>query len=110
MTKSHTYRLAIALAAAVVALAVGAGAQASDRPPGMTAQQYRAELVRGDALNRLYGLGKYAHTAPVAAPASSPVSGFDWGDAGIGFAAAVGTMLVAAATLVAARRRPLLHG
>src|SRR5260221_2512118 len=52
----------------------------------MTLQQARAELARGQGLNRL------AKQYTTAAEPVSAVSGngFDWGDAGIGVAAALG--------------------
>ncbi len=46
-----------------LALAGTASAQPGERPARMTAQQYRAELIRGDALNARYGLGKYSLAA-----------------------------------------------
>jgi hypothetical protein len=57
-TRSHIAHVAIAIILAGVAAApVYAG---SGRPPEMTPQQYKAMVVRSEALNALYGLGKPA--------------------------------------------------
>jgi hypothetical protein len=59
-------RTTIAIAATTGLLVVAAGAAAwtgEPPPPGMTAQQYRAELIRGDALDQRYHLGKYSLAA-----------------------------------------------
>src|SRR2546428_10069714 len=68
----------------------------------MTPRQARAERVRGPGLNRL--AKRYGATA---APASSTgaADGFDWGDAGLGVAAAFGAMLLVAAGAIALRKR-----
>lgn len=67
----------------------------------MTLQQARAELARGQGLNLL------AKQYTAAAKPVSAVSGngFDWGDAGIGVAAAIGAMLLAAASAIGFRKR-----
>jgi hypothetical protein len=67
----------------------------------MTPQQARTELARGQGLNRL------AKQYTTAAEPVSAVSGngFNWGDAGIGVAAAIGSMLLAAAGVIGLRRR-----
>lgn len=57
-TRSHIAHVAIGIVLAGVAAApVYAG---SGRPPEMTPQQYKAMVVRSEALNALYGLGKPA--------------------------------------------------
>jgi hypothetical protein len=67
----------------------------------MTPQQARAELARGHGLNRL--AARYAIAASPASVAAG--KSFDWGDAGIGVAAAIGAMLLAAAAAIALRKR-----
>jgi hypothetical protein len=56
-------KIGIAVAAATLVLAGAAVAQTGQRPPGMTAQQYTAEQIRGQALNKRYHLGKYSLAA-----------------------------------------------
>ena len=63
---------------------------------GPTKQELRALNLRGDALNRIYHLGPYARVTG---------SSFHWGDAGIGSAATLGTILLGLAAAVAVRRR-----
>lgn len=67
----------------------------------MTLQGARAELARGWGLNRL------AKQYTTAAEPVSAVSGngFNWSDAGIGVAAAIGSMLLAAAGAIGLRKR-----
>jgi hypothetical protein len=56
--RKHIHRVA-ALLTAVAALAFFAGSvqAANSRPAGMTKAEYRALMLRGEALNRQYGLG-----------------------------------------------------
>ena len=56
-TRSHIAHAAIGIVLAAVAAAPAFG---SGRPPEMTPQQYKAMVVRSEALNALYGLGKPA--------------------------------------------------
>jgi hypothetical protein len=62
--RTHIHRVA-ALLTAVAALAFFAGSAqaASSRPAGMTKAEYRALILRSEALNRQYGLGSYKPTA-----------------------------------------------
>lgn len=70
----------------------------------LSPQQARAELARGQGLNRL--AERYtATTKPVSA---GPADGFDWGAAGIGFGAAFGAMFLAAAGALVLRKRARL--
>lgn len=73
----------------------------------MTPQQARAELARGQGLNRL--AEQYAAAAQPIPTGSG--DGFDWSVAGIGVGAGFGALfLVAAGALVLRRRgRPVLH-
>jgi hypothetical protein len=82
----------------------------------MTAQQWQAELARGDALNQRYGLGAYAETAgpsTVATPAPPRVvtvtaDDFDWGAAVIGAGVVFGIALASAGALMALHKRRTL--
>jgi LPXTG-motif cell wall-anchored protein len=60
-----------------------------------TKQEARALELRGAALNTLYGLPR----------TKAPGASFEWGDAGIGSAATLGTLLLGLAAAVAFRRR-----
>ena len=59
--RKHIHRVA-ALLTAVAALAFFAGSvqAANSRPAGMTKDAYRALMLRSEALNERYGLGKWA--------------------------------------------------
>jgi hypothetical protein len=92
-----------------------------------TKAEYRALMIRSEALNRKYGLGAYQLPAPVvsekigglqlpAQPEESTVvasggSEFDWGDAGIGAGVILAGILAAMGGAVALRHRygPLAH-
>ena len=114
----------LTLIVSLAALALTQAALAKPVQPASKAAVIRAETLRGDALNRMFGLGKYTSPTPAQLRAiqrrsiatnryyglgqfarpSAP--GFDWTDAGIGGAAVLGTVLLAAAgAAVAARRR-----
>lgn len=80
------------------------GAFGTDVTTTMTPQQARAELAQGQGLNRL--AKQYTTAAkPVSAVSGKSGNGFDWGDAGIGVAAAFGAMLLAAASAIGFRKR-----
>jgi len=77
----------------------------SFRNAGGDAAAMHALMLRSDALNRKYHLGRYA-----AAPLPRQSGGFDWGDAGIGAAAGLGLVLFAGGAVLAGRkRRTLAH-
>ena len=134
--RKHIHRVA-ALLTAVAALAFFAGSvqAANSRPAGMTKAEYRALMLRSEALNRQYGLGSGTHK-PAAmgwqeyralvlrskalnakyglggahVVASTPAvtvaeNGFVWGDFAIGAAAMLGLVLVATGFFAAATRR-----
>ena len=63
----------------------------------------RALMLRSEALNRKYHLGRYAVT-----PLTRQSGGFGWGDAGIGAAAILGLVLFAGGVLLATRKRRTL--
>jgi hypothetical protein len=90
----------------------------SNVPVGFTKAEYRALMLRSQALDRMYGLGQssrpavssevstgvvqpFSHTAQ---PVAATDDGFNWGDAGIGAAAVFGTMLLGAASVLTLRR------
>src|SRR6266508_1022189 len=64
---SRAARLAVvvAIAAATITAAGSAGA-ANGIPRGVTAQEWQALLIRGEALNRQYHLGTYANSNALA--------------------------------------------
>jgi hypothetical protein len=121
--RKHIHRVA-ALLTAVAAFAFVAGSvQAADsRPVGMTKAQYRAQMLRSEAMDVRYGLGgpqklrseamdvRYglgvARIVP-STPAAVTVTenGFVWGDFAIGAAAMLGVILVAGGLAVVIRRR-----
>ena len=96
-----------------------AGAWAA--PTGMTRAEYRALIVRSEALNQKYGAYEYAQPALVSvkpagldlAPATKSTSsrGFDWNDAGIGAVLVVGFVVLGVASLLTVRQqhRPIPH-
>ena len=134
--RKHIHRVA-ALLTAVAALAFFAGSvqAANSRPAGMTKAEYRALMLRSEALNRQYGLGsgtykpaamgwqeyralvlrskalnaKYGLGAHVVASTPPAVTvaenGFVWGDFAIGAAAMLGLVLVATGVFAATRPR-----
>jgi hypothetical protein len=53
-------RIAVTVVGLVLAAVVSAPALAGSRPPGMPPQAYKALMLRSEALNVLYGLGKPA--------------------------------------------------
>ena len=63
-------------------------------PQGMTAAEYRALMLRGEALNQKYGLGKQ-NAAAVASQRANATPGFAWGAFGIGAAVMFGLALLA---------------
>ncbi len=114
----------LTLIACLAALALTQAAGAAPSQPASRAAVIKAEMLRGDALNRLFGLGRYTTPTPaqlraiqrrsiamnryygIGQFAQPAAPGFDWGDAGIGGAAVLGMVLLAAAGgAVAVRRR-----
>jgi hypothetical protein len=92
---------------------------------GPTKAEYRALMLRSEALNRKYGLGQYATPAvvsekigglqqPTQSEPTSVVasdSNFNWGDAGIGAGIVAAGILVGLGGALAVRHRhdPLAH-
>jgi hypothetical protein len=128
------------VAVAVIAAALGPGSALGATPPaGMSVQEYKAQVIRGQALNDLYGAaevkswypayiraerlrgeamnrlarsGVFSTPTPVASDGSAG-DGFDWSDFGIGVAAMFGFVLLvgalAGATLYARRGQARAH-
>ena len=127
------------VAVAVIAAALGLGSALGATPPtGMSAQEYKALVIRGQALNDLYGepevtsqykamvradrirgeaMNRLAKsgvfTAPPAPSDTVAGDGFDWTDFAIGLGAMFGFVLLAGAlagaTLYARRGHARAH-
>ena len=131
--RKHIHRVA-ALLTAVAALAFFAGSvqAANSRPAGMTKAEYRALVLRSEALNKQYHLGAYSrlpqsmtaaeyralmlrsealnkkyHLGSWAVPPASTTvgtgGGFAWSAFGIGAAAMLGVVLLASGAIVGSR-------
>jgi hypothetical protein len=117
---------------ALTALA-GVAQAAPSKPAGMSKAEYRALILRSEALNQRYGLGRQgavptgmtaaeyralmrrsaalnrrygpsAGSAPqIASQSTASAQGFAWGTFGIGAAAMLGLVLLAGALLVGSR-------
>jgi hypothetical protein len=71
-------------------------------PAGMTPPEYRALVIRSEALNKKYGLGRWSTPTAVRTPTGSS-HGFAWGAFGIGGAAMLGLVLLAAGVIGGSR-------
>jgi hypothetical protein len=95
----------------------------SQTPASMTKAEYRALVIRGEALNRKYAVEQ---SAPIVSekigglqlPSTSTTtyvassgSEFDWNDAGIGAGFVFGTIVLGAGLVLTVRRRhyPIAH-
>ena len=67
---------------------------------GMTKAEYRALMLRSEALNRKYHLGAFAVTKPAVVATSDS---FAWGDFAIGSVATLGGVLLAAGVIAGSR-------
>ena len=126
------------VAVAVIATALGGSALGATLPKGMSAQEYKAHVIRSQALNDLYGepevttqynamvrndrihgeaMNRLAKSGVLTAPPvpSETVAGdgFDWTDFAIGLGAMFGFVLLAGAlagaTLYARRGHARAH-
>jgi hypothetical protein len=135
MKNSTTAQRIAAIVVAIPALAVAGVAQAAtSRPATMSKAEYRALVVRSEALNQKYHLGQWQgvpqgmtpseHRALVirgealnkqyglgkwskasATQSASPTNGFSWGAFGIGAVATFGLVLVGTGVVVGSRQR-----
>ena len=134
MTSSSTHKIAVVLAAIVALAALTGIAQASNsKPAGMTRAEYRALVIRSEALNEKYRLGEWKNvpkgmtppeyhalmarseglnkeyglgqwsTASANRVTTVATNGFSWGAFGIGAAAAFGLVLLAGGVLAGSR-------
>jgi hypothetical protein len=134
MISSTTYRIAAVLAA-IVAMAVvtGAAQAVNSKPAGMSKAEYRALMIRSEALNQKYHLGSWKGVpegmtpaeyralmirsealnrkyglgrSSAAATVSTPTgstNGFAWEAFGIGAVAMLGLVLLASGVIVRSR-------
>jgi len=134
MTSSITHKIAVVLAALVALAAFTSIAQAGNsKPAGMTKAEYRALVLRGEALNEKYRLGEWKNvprgmtpseyralmvrseglnkryglgewsTASSSRVTTVATNGFSWGAFGIGAAAAFGLVLLAGGLVAGSR-------
>ena len=134
MTSSITHKIAVVLAALVALVAFTSIAQAgSSKPAGMTKAEYRALVLRSQALNEKYRLGEWKNvprgmtaaeyhalmarseglnkkyglgtwsTASSNRVTTVATNGFSWGAFGIGAAAAFGLILLAGGLVAGTR-------
>ena len=75
----------------------------------MSKAEYRALILRSEALNQKYGLGKQKAAAVTSQPTNSP-RGFAWGAFGIGAAVMFGLALLAGGFFVRRRLLATLRG
>ena len=88
-------RIAAVLATVSALTALAGVAQAgTSRPPSMSQAEYQALMLRSEALNQEYGLGKQKAAAVTSQPTNS-TPGFAWGAFGIGAAVMFGLALLA---------------
>ena len=66
----NTQRLAATVAAVFVAFLCFAAVAHAQRPAGMSKSAYRALMLKSEALNAKYGLGKWAGRPPSMSPAA----------------------------------------
>ena len=93
-------RIAAVLATVGALMALAGVAQAEGSvPQGMTADEYRALMLRSEALNQEYGLGEQT-AAVVTSQPTNPPRGFAWDAFGIGAAVMFGLALVAGGVFV----------
>jgi hypothetical protein len=134
MTPSITHKIAVVLAALVALAALTSIAQAgSSKPSGMTKAEYRALVLRSQALNEKYRLGEWKNvpsgmtsteyralmvrsqglnkkyglgkwsTASTNRVTTVATNGFSWGAFGIGAAAALGLVLLTGGLVAGSR-------
>jgi len=89
---------------AIVVLAASAQA-ATSKPAGMSQPEYRALMIRSQALNDMYGIGgsHIARQTEPARPSIVSTDTFAWADFGIGAAAMLGLVLVSIGLIAGGR-------
>ena len=87
--------------AALGLLATSVGTAQAARPAAMSKSEYRALMLRSEALNRRFHLGPGQRVSNVAA--GVPASSFSWGAFAIGAAAVAGFVLLATGVVLAGR-------
>ena len=103
-------RIAAVLATVSALTALAGVAQAgTSRPPSMSKAEYQALMLRSEALNQKYGLGKQKAAAVTSQPTNSN-RGFPWGAFGIGAAVMFGLALLAGGFFVRRRLLATLSG
>jgi hypothetical protein len=135
MKSSKTHRIAAVLAAIVALAAVTSVAQAAtSKPAGMSKAEYRALVIRSEALNEKYRLGNWKGVPQGMTPAeyralmirsealnkhyglgewstsatartTASSDGFSWGAFGIGAVAMLGLVLVGIGVIAGNRQR-----
>ena len=92
-----TFRIGVVLGTIGAILVLAAAAQAApSKPAGMSQAEY-ALMVRGEALNKLYGLDRTSQPTKVVEQPTGSGSGFGWSDFGVGAAAMLGLVLLSGA-------------
>ena len=104
--RTHGIAALLTVVAALTFLA-GSAQAANSRPAGMTNAEYRALMLRSEALNERYGLGGTHVVAASPRPAVTVAEGgFAWRDFGLGAAAMLGLVLVASGLVAGSRHLP----
>ena len=103
-------RIAAVLAAVSALTALAGVAQAgTSRPQSTSKAEYRALMLRSEALNQKYALGNQNGAALTSQP-TNPTRGFPWGAVGIGAAVMFGLALLAGGFSVRRRLLATLRG
>jgi hypothetical protein len=129
-TRTHRIAVVVATIGALLVLA-GSARATSSKPTGMSKAEYRALVIRSDALNKTYHLGKYSRIPQsmsaaeyhalllrskalntqygLGKPPTQPIvtvsaaDGFAWSAFGIGAAAMAGLALLAGGAVAGGR-------
>ena len=103
-------RIAAVLATVSALMTLAGIAQAgTSKPPSMSKAEYRALMLRSEALNQKYELGPQKAAAVTSQPMNS-TRGFAWGVFGVGAAVMFGLALLASGFFVRRRLLATLRG